>query len=212
MKKTLVIPLFAPFLLFISCSTPDKKSKDNKMDTAKTIKTAAPKDKEVLNIQKPAIINIVDTIAPKRIVIYMKDSAKLMEGIGAKLGVIYAVKLAEVLKKNGIKMEGAPMAWYKSEKAPFFFEAGVPVSKRPAKLPKNVFVKEMNADSVMMAHFYGPYNLLNQGYVAIRERLKDEKKSGNGAPYEIYIGDPVDKNGKPVDPFSVRTDIVFPRK
>ncbi len=29
-------------------------------------------------------------------------------------------------------------------------------------------------------------------------------------PYEIYVGDPIDANGKPIDPYSVRTDIVFP--
>ena len=68
----------------------------------------------------------------------------------------------------------------------------------------------MNTDSVTIAHFYGPYSLLGQGYDAVKERLKDEKKSAKGAPYEIYIDDPVDKNGKAVDPYRVRTDIVFP--
>jgi hypothetical protein len=42
--------------------------------------------------------------------------------------------------------------------------------------------------------------------------MKDEKKMANGAPYEIYIGDPIDKEGKPIDPYKVRTDIVFPHK
>ena len=178
----------------------------------KAVKATEVTNKEELAVEKPAIINIIDTVATKRIVIYIKDSAKTFERISLKLAQIYGSKLAEVLKKNGIKMAGAPMAWYKTTKAPFFFEAGVPVDKKPAKLPNTVFVREMNADSVIVAHFYGPYNLLQQGYDAIRERMKDEKKVANGMPYEIYAGDPIDATGNPVDPYKVRTDIVFPRK
>ena len=109
-------------------------------------------------------------------------------------------------------MAGAPMAWYKTTKAPYFFEAGVAVNKKPSKLPKGVFIREMGTDSVVMAHFYGPYNLLPQGYDAIKERLKDLKRKSSGMPYEIYIGDPMDKDGKMIDPYKVRTDIVFPFK
>ncbi|MGC4103763.1 hypothetical protein [Ferruginibacter sp.] len=86
----------------------------------------------------------------------------------------------------------------------------MPVSKKPAKLPANVFVREMGVDSVYIAHFYGPYSLLSQGYDALKERMKDEKKTAAGAPYEIYVGDPIDAAGKPIDPYKVRTDIIFP--
>lgn len=211
MKRGLVI-IFS-FIILNSCSNNDKKPVAG-ADTIKPVRTnavATEKKKPETATEKPAIINIFDSLAPKRIVLYMKDSAKTFERISLKLGTIYGVKLAEVLKKNGLKMTGAPMAWYKSQKAPYFFEAGVPVNKKPAKLPANVFVKETGADSVTMAHFYGPYNLLGQGYDAIKERLKDENKTASAAPYEIYIDDPVDKKGKPVDPYKIRTDIVFPR-
>jgi effector-binding domain-containing protein len=197
-------------IIFCACNGGDKKSTETKTDTVKTTVTEKPVEKTT--VVKPAIINILDTIAPKRIVVYMKDSAATIDRIGLKLGQIYGVKLADVLKKNGIKATGAPMAWYKGVKAPYFFEAGLPVNKKPAKLPKGVFVKEMASDSAVVAHFYGPYDLLSQGYDALKEWLKDAKKSGNGAPYEIYVGDPVDKNGKPLDPYKVRTDIVFPHK
>lgn len=213
MKKGLSFIL--AITLLSSCSNNDKKSSAAKGDAIKPVHTNNPspeKKKGETAAEKTAIINISDTVSPKRIVLYMKDSAKVFERISLKLGTIYGVKLADVLKKNNIKMAGAPMAWYKSQKAPYFFEAGVPVSKKPAKLPAGVFVREMNQDSVTMAHFYGPYNLLGQGYDAIKERMKDQKRTGNGAPYEIYIDDPVDKNGKPVDPYKVRTDIIFPRE
>ena len=212
MKKGLVVII--SLILLSSCSNNDKKKGTDGADTIKPVRTnttPTAKKKDEVAIDKPGIINIVDTVSPKRLVLYMKDSAKTFERISLKLGTIYGVKLSEVLKKNNVKMAGAPMAWYKTQKAPYFFEAGVPVNKRPAKLPANVFVREMNVDSVTAAHFYGPYNLLSQGYDAIKERLKDEKKSAKGTPYEIYIDDPIDKNGKPVDPYRVRTDIVFPR-
>lgn len=162
--------------------------------------------------QRPPIINIVDTVAPKRMVIFAKDSAKTYERIGMKLGKVYGTKLAETIKKNNLKMTGAPIAWYKTTKAPFFFEAGIQVNKRPGKLSKGVQVRELEAGTVVVAHFYGPYNMMPQGYDAIKEWMKFNKKSAAGAPYEIYVSDPIDKNGKPLDPYKVQTDIVFPVK
>ena len=50
------------------------------------------------------------------------------------------------------------------------------------------------------------------GHDAIKEYMKDNKKVAAGAPYEIYITDPIDKEGKAVDPYKIQTDIVFPIK
>jgi effector-binding domain-containing protein len=160
--------------------------------------------------QKPPIINITDTIAVKQIVLYMKDSARSSERIGLKLDNIYNKVLADLVKKNNLTKTGARMAWFKNSSAPFFFEAGIPVNKKPAKLPKNVLVKNIGGDSAVVAHFYGPYELTYEGYGALREWLKDNKKRASGAPYEIYIGEPIDSKGKPTDPYRVQTDIVFP--
>lgn len=216
MKKFVVLPAVYLLIVLYACNNNDIK-KPTAEDSIKPVRTNAvvtEKKKETAApaAERPGIINITDTVQPKRIVIYMKDSAKTFERISIKLGAIYGAKLAEVLKKNNLKMSGAPMAWYKSQKAPYFFEAGVPVTKKPAKLPANVFVREMNVDSVYLAHFYGPYNLLSQGYDAIKERMKDEKRSAGAPPYEIYIDDPIDAKGKPKDPYRIRTDIVFPRR
>jgi effector-binding domain-containing protein len=216
MKKSTTLLLTSQFLAAIiflaACNSSDKKITETKKDTLQPVRAVVTETKEPGTTEKPGIINILDTVATKSIVIYMKDSAKTFERISVKLGQIYGVKLADVLKKNKLQMAGAPMAWYKSQKAPYFFEAGVPVNKKPAKFPANVFVREINNDSVVVAHFYGPYNLLQQGYDAIKEWMKEEKKIANGAPYEIYVGDSFDKEGKPIDPYKVRTDIVFPHK
>ena len=142
----------------------------------------------------------------------MKDSAATFERVSMKLAQIYGVKLADFFKKNALKIAGPPMAWYITSKAPYFFEAGVPVNKRPTKQMAGVKVKETSADSVVMAHFYGPYDLMHVGYDALNEWLKDHKRSLKAPAYEMYIGDPIDKKGKPVDPYRVQTDIVFPRR
>ena len=162
--------------------------------------------------KKSPIINLVDSVAPRRIVLCIKDGAATFEGISLKLAQIYGGKLTEVFKLNALKPTGVPIHSYSTHKAPYFFEAGMPVSKRPTKLLPGVTVKDIPADSVIMAHFYGPYDLLNVGYDAVKEWMKDHKKRSTGTPYEIYIGDPIDNKGKPVDPYKVQTDTVFPRR
>ncbi len=216
MKNTL--PLLTTILacLFIASCADSKTDKTETKDTAKPKKEAAkPKEEPKTETvkQRPPIINITDTVTLKKTVLYMKDSAATYERISLKLGEIYGGKLAAVLKKAGIKPSGQPMAWYtKMDKAPYFFEAGVPVDKKPAKLPANVFTREIQKDSATVAHFYGPYSMLYQGYDAVKDILKSRKKRLDGKPYEIYIDDPVDKEGKMKDPYKVQTDIIFPWK
>jgi len=206
-------------IFMISCnSNAGKEAEKVKTDSIKPAIKKVEKPEPVAKYERPPIINIVDTLAPKRLIIFCKDSAATYERISLKLGKIYGGKLADYIKKNNLKQAGAPMAWYKKQsagsggKAPYFFEAGVPVNKKGTKSVPGVSVRELNAGKVIVAHFYGPYNLLPQGYDAVKERMKDTKKVSAGAPYEIYVTDPVDKNGKPVDPYKIRTDIIFPIK
>jgi effector-binding domain-containing protein len=104
------------------------------------------------------------------------------------------------------------MAWYKKQKTPFFFEAGIPVNKTGSKPVKGVQIRQMSGGKALIVHFYGPFELLPQGYDAVKEWMKENKKIPAGPSYEIYITDPIDKNGKPVDPYKIQTDIVFPIK
>ena len=60
----------------------------------------------------------------------------------------------------------------------------------------------------MVAHFFGPYNITSMGYETLAAWLKAKKKKKQGEPYEVYVGDPFDKNGKPLDPYRVQTDII----
>ena len=200
-------------VIFISsCNNSNKKTTDTRTDSVVAIKQDKPPSKIKTSTKKPPIINVVDTIEPKRIIVYLKDSAATYERISMKLGQIYGVRLAEFFKKNSLKIAGAPMAWYLTHQAPYYFEAGVPVNKIPKKLMAGIKVKELSADSVIMAHFYGPYDLMNVGYDVLNDWLKDHKRTLKAPAYEIYISDPIDKKGKPVDPYKVQTDIIFPWK
>jgi len=175
-----------------------------KKDTAVVTKESGP--------VRPPIVNITDTIARKYIVLYMKDSAATSERISNKLAKIYGTKLPDFIKKEKLTITGPPMAWYKTNTAPFFFEAGIPVNKKPAKLPKGFLVRNVGGDSAVVAHFFGPYALTSMGYDAITDYLSDNKKKRKGLPYEMYVTEPVGKDGKTIDPYKVQTDIIFPYK
>ncbi|MEP6675829.1 MAG: hypothetical protein ABJA78_11760 [Ferruginibacter sp.] len=180
--------------------TAQKNSTDKKKDTVqKTVAKTIP--------VKPPVINILDSVSVKRTVICMKDSAASMERIGAKLAAICG-KVNRIIKENKLNNTGMPMAWYTTSKAPYFFEAGIPVDKKPTKLPPGTFLKQTGTDSVIIAHFFGPYNLIPQGYNAVKEFMADHKKKSIAPPYEIYIGDPAVQK----DPYKIQTDIVFPVK
>lgn len=197
--------LITALLLAMSCNNnqPEKKITDEPKTEAPTAKVP------VAETKRGPVINIGDTLSIKCMVLTMKDSAATIERISLKLGEIYGVKLAAVIKKNNLKMTGALMAWYKGRQAPYFFEAGIPVDKKPAKLPAGIYIKQIGTDSVVVAHFYGPYDLLPQAYDALENWIKDHKKKAKGAPYEIYVEDPIDATGKAKDPYKVQTDIVF---
>ena len=193
-------------ILCYSCNNSPEK-KEETPAAKDSVVTAAP-----VETRRAPIININDTVSIKRIVITIKDSAATMDRVTMKLDEIYSVQLAAVIKKYNLKVTGHPMAWYKNKTSPFFFEAGIPVDKRPSKSTSGVQVKEIGIDSVVVAHFYGPHDLTFQGYDVLKDLLKERKRKSKGSPYEIYVDNPFDSTGRPKDPYKVQTDIVFPYK
>jgi effector-binding domain-containing protein len=209
-KKLCIYPLLFICVAAGACNSNSNEDKKNANDTTKSQPKKETKKEPETKSQRPPIVNIVDTLTPKLTVIYGKDSAANFERIALKLGNIYGVKLQEYIKKNNLKTTGAAMAWYTKQKPPYFFEAGFPVNKAGAKAVAGVQVREVAGGKAVIAHFFGPFDMLPQGYDAIKEFIKDNKKIIAGPSYEIYLTDPFDKNGKPVDPYKVQTDIVFP--
>ena len=207
-KNTLIIFFMIAVTLSWNCNSGNDKKVISPETIIYKIDTASHKNEKVA--KKPPILNITDTVAIKQIVLCMKDSARSSERIGLKLMNIYEKTLLDVIKKNKLVKTGARMAWFKTSSEPFYFEAGIPVNKIPAKMPKNVFIKKIGGDSAVVAHFYGPYELTYEGYGALKEWLKEHHKKASAPPYEIYVGEPIDSKGKATDPYKVQTDIVFP--
>lgn len=204
--------LLVPVILLLLASCGNQTNEKKADPEVKKDSAAKPVTQPVQETQRPPIINITDTLSDKRLVIYMKDSAANEARISLKLAETLGFKLDAVIKKNKLHATGRPIAWYNTNKAPYFFEAGIPVDKKPAKQPANVYSREMGIDSVTIAHFYGNYNQLSLAYEALNDWLKSHKKTLKGKPYEIYIDDPTDKDGKMKDPYKVQTDVVFPWK
>lgn len=197
--------LLSLVLLLTFCS--NKKTEKKPADTPK-INSPKVADKPV-EAKRGTVINIAETLSVKRTILLIKDSAATLQRVTLKLGEIYSTKLAAIIKKNKLKITGAPVAWYRTTKAPYFFEAGLPVDKKPAKLSSGAYIKQIGTDSIVVAHFYGPYELIPQAYDALKDWMKDHKKRSKLPPYEIYVGDPLDADGKPKDPYKVQTDVVF---
>ena len=205
---TLFLLLLTTLSILSACHNSNGTTTTVEVKPDTMVKTIVHKE-EIPVPKKAPIINITDTVSVKQMVIVMKDSAATSNGIATKLALIYGVKLAAIIKTNKLKVTGQPMAWYKTQKPPFFFEAGIPVDKKPAKLPLGASLKQIGTDSITVAHFYGPYDLTGQAYTAVQDMLKDRKKKTTQAPYEIYVDDPMDKSGKLKDPYKVQTDIIY---
>ena len=202
------VSLLLLLVIFSSCGNKNKKV--NLDENPILLKNDKPKSKKDSTLTSAPIINISDNIAIPLNIISIKDSASSSIRLSQKLGKIYGSQLKAYMQKNKLKAVGPPMAWYKSQKAPFFFEAGIPVDKKPLKMQKGILFKRTNKTKIIIAHFYGPYTETTQAYQALKDWIKDEKKTALAPAYEIYVGDPIDKDGIAVDPYKVQTDIVIP--
>jgi effector-binding domain-containing protein/ribosome-associated toxin RatA of RatAB toxin-antitoxin module len=133
-------------------------------------------------------------------------TANSADEVGKKLGDAYA-KIGEAAAKAGLKITGMPYAVYQGQNAPFVFDAGMPIDKKPAAVPEGMQIAEMPARKAAVAHYFGPYELMGKGYDSLKAwLLKSNKMNKNTLPYEIYVGDPM----KEKDPYKVQTDIVWP--
>ena len=214
MKKQIVETLFIACLLLgiTSCGQNDNKNQPTGKDSSLgIIKPAITVQKQEDPTPKAPIINIKDSLTAKALYIMVKDSAANDEILAKKFTKIFDSILTKVIKTNKLTLKGSPACWYQKHKAPYFFEAGLPVDKKPVKLPKKVFTKQTGSDSALVAHFFGPYHLTDQGYVALKEMHKEIKPGKKaGKIFEVFVDDPLDENGKMKNPYKVQTNIILP--
>ncbi len=205
MKTLLHILICSILFLFSSCQSNKKKEEDNlhqieKKDTAK---------KNIpITTQKPPIVNIQDTIYVASDFLCLKDSASSEEGLKNKLIQIFSKKLPETIKSNKLKMLSSPAAWYNNKGTLYFFEAGIAVDKAPSKIGKGMYMKSIHRDSCFIAHYWGPQLTKIQGYTALQDRMKDDKKIATAVPFEMYKFN-MDSTLFKQDPFKQETLIVM---
>lgn len=202
---------FILFIGLIAMGMSSCKDKNEKVRvTPITTKTNTPIPKLLPN--KAPIINIIDTVEIKRMVLCIKDSAATNEILNGKLAAIFNKKLPDAIMLGKLKIMGEPIVWYKSKKAPYFFQAGIPVDKAPLQLSKEMFITKTGGDSAFVAHFFGPNELTGVGYDALNEMMKEKNKKKTTASYEVYTDNKFLELNKKKDPYKLQTDIVMPYK
>jgi effector-binding domain-containing protein len=155
------------------------------------------------DVKDPLIKIDTTTIAPQS-VLYISDSAASGAELAKKLAQVYGGEISPFIRKKGIHMAGAPLAWYSSDHFPMTFDAGIPVDKTPDATEGRIHIRKITGGPGVVAHFFGPYELDPLGYKALADWLKLNGRTAADHPYEIYVGDPAGEK----DPYKVQTDIV----
>lgn len=200
--------LCAVLIGFHACKSDDSKKSSEASPIL--LKPDEPTDSTTQDVAKTPIIQLSDTSFPALNLVLVRDSASNSARLSMKLAQIYTQKLLPSIQRNKLTIVGAPMAFYKSQEAPFFFEAGFAVDRMPKNKVKGVISKRTVSSRAIIANFYGPYESTVQAYDVLKAWLKENKKKSAGAPFEIYVDDPIGTDGKPKDPYQVLTQIVMP--
>lgn len=127
------------------------------------------------------------------------------KNIGLFLGGSYQ-KIGVVIKKQNLTMSGAPFAiYYTDSQTEWEMDACVPVSAS-AKNEGDVKAGKMNSGNAVVAHFFGSYDQTKIAYTVLKEYIASHNKQIVGAPWEVYITDPMAEK----DTAKWQTDVYFP--
>ncbi|ULQ53921.1 SRPBCC family protein [Flavihumibacter fluvii] len=157
-----------------------------------------------LSVQEPSM-TIDQQVRPAFLVLTIMDTAQASGDIGPKLQKAYG-EMGKLMNAEKLMMQGMPLAWYYSDKAPYILEAAVAVDKLPANTAGRIHFRKMQAGNAVVAHYFGPYESVSIAYNRIADWIKSNNLKPNGAPYEVYIDDPTTKKSM----YEVQTDIVQP--
>lgn len=194
-------------ILTVSCKAKkDKlKEKSNNLNARIVRKDSTIKD---VVFQKAPIINLEQVLLTRQYIIYKKDSSITSGGISSKMKQHTEMEFPELVVKMKVEKIGSPMAWFITESAPFYFETGVEINKRPANVPKPYKLRVIEPGKAIVAHYFGPYSNTIMAYEVLNDWLKTNKKHKIAGPYEVYVDSPFDDKGKAKDPYKVQTDII----
>lgn len=134
----------------------------------------------------------------------VRDTASIAT-ISMKLGTNYG-KIGAAMKKQKLEMSGAPFAIYYSESSMNFdMDAAVQVNK-PGKADGNVLPGEIKGGNALLVKFFGPYEKTADAHAMIHQYVGEHGKKITGAPWEVYMTDPMTEK----DTMKWETDVYYP--
>jgi len=117
-------------------------------------------------------------------------------------------KINAYMTKKGLKPAGPAFAVYnKFDMSNVDMDPGMPVDKADAG-DGDIKGSDMKAMSVCKVSYTGPYSKLGGVHMAINQYIKDHNKQMMGAPWEVYITDPMSEK----DSTKWVTEVVYPVK
>lgn len=200
--------IFIFLSVVFSCKNSKQKSKEksNNLNARMIRKDSTIKDQV---FQKAPIINLENSKLTKQYIIYVKDSANQSRNLNIKMKNNFEVEIPKIIKKLKLEKIGSPITWFLNEEAPFYFENGLEVSKKPPVLPKPYKLRIIEPSKAIIAHYYGPYSNTVLAYDVLNDWIKTNGKKKKHGPYEVYIDSPFDSLGNAKDPYKVQTDIIY---
>lgn len=128
-----------------------------------------------------------------------------INNISQFLGASYG-KIGAALGKQKLQMAGAPFAiYYSNSQTEWEMDAAIPVSG-PGKDDGEIKAGKLKAGKAVMARFFGSYEQTGMAHQAANEFIKKNNKQVIGAPWEVYVTDPMVEK----DTAKWETDIFYP--
>lgn len=134
-------------------------------------------------------INVVVRAMNEMNYMFVHDSASIPT-IGQKLGMGYG-RIMAAMEKQGLKQTASPFAIYYTEsETNWEMDICIPVDKA-GKAEGDIKPALYKGGNMVVASFYGPYEQTPAGHGAADEFIKKNAKKVIGAPWEIYVTDPM---------------------
>lgn len=140
---------------------------------------------------------------------YLTARAKADEKtLSAKLGELYG-KLGSAAGALNVKPNGAVGAIYYTEPPMMEFDAVMPISSKPAGTPPaGISVLDFKGGTAVKADYYGDYMKAVVAHQAIDKWMTANGFVANGAPWEVYVTDPMAEK----DTAKWLTEVIYPIK
>ncbi|HEY6082191.1 MAG TPA: GyrI-like domain-containing protein [Chitinophagaceae bacterium] len=150
--------------------------------------------------KKPTFFLEKTSVRPM-ILLSIKDTAVTMADISQVLGRDYG-EIFAFITRNGFK-PGRIMAFYSAYQSGFILDAAVEVVTLPGQPTGRITIKKLAGGNAIVAHYRGPYEQVAIAYTAIYGWLKDQNKTADGSPFEVYLND----LHSVTEPSELRTDV-----